>query len=673
MFQYIKSLFSRQPFNSISYKDWSEEWLKINEKNMLALNDQGLITRPAEKSYLVYKCVQIISQNTPQAPLLFLQNGDPVPETHPMMMLFNKPNPYSSKFDFMSTSAMYFALYGTTPWFINKSVRQVTTGKGYPGEIWVLNPTGLKPVVDQQSKELMGWTYGSGSKQVTFDRDEIIIIKNSNPYDPYVGLSPLDAVFTEIQTDLSSSKYQERFFKNGAVPGFVLEVDKDDPSTPDELKKLGRQWDMRHKGEKNAHRTAVLRGGMKMHVMGLSQQEMSYIESRQATRDIILSTFGVPKTLAGFTDGEINRAVADTQKRIFWQETIKPVLLRMQDKINSEILSFSGEIGLKAQFDFTKVQELQREYSDDVEASFRLFQMGFSRNELNTRFNLGFKKDDDSGDNKYVPLNLVDVDSDPYTDQGLQGASIDSQTTKRTDAKSIEKASASRAEAMRRRYLAVQSSQEKLFLPKIRKFFFQQRSKVLKLLYQEKIDRIEGAEILSRIDIVDEENRRIVADITPVMTDTILAGQKMAAENLGDAERDVILAKEVLISKMSRIKTINNTVYNQMKKQIGEGVSNGETLGDIADRIKRVYNMANTRATVIARTETASAISEASMIEYRNSGVPRKQWLTASDDRVRPSCQAAAADGPIPINSPFSNGLKHPDEPNCRCCIVASF
>ena len=66
-------------YKEVENKDWSSQWLRMKEQNIL----NGVATRitePARQSYLVQKCVNIISQNAPQAPLEFFMTGgsDPV-------------------------------------------------------------------------------------------------------------------------------------------------------------------------------------------------------------------------------------------------------------------------------------------------------------------------------------------------------------------------------------------------------------------------------------------------------------------------------------------------------------------------------------------------------------------------------------------------------------------
>lgn len=82
------------------------------------------------------------------------------------------------------------------------------------------------------------------------------------------------------------------------------------------------------------------------------------------------------------------------------------------------------------------------------------------------------------------------------------------------------------------------------------------------------------------------------------------------------------------------------------------------------------------RAVVIARTESVGLLASAEWDAVRTAGqLSRKRWLDNRDDRVRDSHRRCAAQGIIPIDQPFVNGLQHvgqrpaPAEEviNCRC------
>jgi HK97 family phage portal protein len=644
--------------NDVKEKDWAASWKKGIELNMLQANSN--VTQPMRQSYLIYTCVNLISDTAPKAPLNFYRGPDPIPIDHPLRRLFMKPRRDMSYYELISTTAMFYSLYGEAFWYPTESLAQRSGVSKMPAEIIVIDPRGMREVIDQETKSLKGWLFNN---TISLRPDEVIHFKSNNPYNPYRGLSPLDAVSFEIKGDYKASEFQEKFFENGAVPGFVLTTDKEDNTPDSELRKYSALWDQQHKGVSKSHKTAVLRGGMDFKVVGLTQKEMSFIESRVMTREIICETFRVPKTIFGATEN-INRATAEVQERIFWEIAIQPLLLRIQYKLNSEFISMIDPT-VTARFDFTKIPVLQNIYKEDIESAWYLFQMGFSRNEINERFDLGFLNDTDYGDRKRFPMNLMNVE-----DEGIQyeESPIDN-NMKSFDGETKFVSKDIKKERILKNFLRQHKNLEQKFKKKIQNHFFLQMKKVLQLLTKEE-KSLESEMIVQRINVLDEENKVLMKTITPFYKEIIEAGQQFALDNLG-LERSLQLDEALLVQRVNKITGINTTVWNQVKMNIHDGITNGDTIDQIAESIKDTYSMAKKRSILIARTEVTAAMNAASLGEYEKEGVAKVEWLTAKDEHVRESHVANGSVGPLPINSTFPSGEKYPGQssPNCRCTL----
>lgn len=86
------------------------------------------------------------------------------------------------------------------------------------------------------------------------------------------------------------------------------------------------------------------------------------------------------------------------------------------------------------------------------------------------------------------------------------------------------------------------------------------------------------------------------------------------------------------------------------------------------------------RATAIARTESAGAMSQGSWDQAKEMGdlYQSKEWLAFEDQDTRLSHTECMAQGIIPIDATFTNGLEYPLDPagdaeeviNCRCVLA---
>lgn len=477
-------------------KNWANDWLKTIEMNKLETGND--LTKPAQNSYLINRCVNIISQNFPQVPLLIydIKTEDALRMDNPSYNIFNIPNKYMTYYNFWAKVSMFYTLYGESFIYMgkNQSGNKIV-------DMQVIDPRGIKEVLDDKTKNLIGWLFNN---RVSLDLDEVIHIKNANPYSDIRGLSPLDAVEVELNSDYKASKYNLAFYKNGGIPSAVITTG-DEETTVAEMRKIKRLWEKQHGGVSNAHKTAVLRGGMKLEVISLNQQEMEFINARNFTQEVVSSTMGVPQTILGITTG--NRSIGDTERKRFWKETMKPQLLNVQYSLNRFYFSVY-EPNLRCRFDYRKVDELQKDFGDDVKAAKELFQMGFSRNELNYRFDLGFDDMDNFGNKTYVPLNIIPQDKyeeylasktsigKPIQDDNsgadknltnnisIQGvadflerdkATI---TTKSNENKTIE----DRANNL---FDELQTTWEEKLSKKFKIYFYEQRKRLLKALYKD--------------------------------------------------------------------------------------------------------------------------------------------------------------------------------------------
>ena len=114
--------------------------------------------------------------------------------------------------------------------------------------------------------------------------------------------------------------------------------------------------------------------------------------------------------------------------------------------------------------------------------------------------------------------------------------------------------------------------------------------------------------------------------------------------------------QQYLASKtMKFARDVNTTTREAIRGQIDAGLLGGETIDEIAGRVKDVFDSASRyRAQLIARTETVGASNQGTLMAYKAAGIPlKKKWLTAQDERVRDSHVRAGRLAAIPLDQPF--------------------
>lgn len=126
----------------------------------------------------------------------------------------------------------------------------------------------------------------------------------------------------------------------------------------------------------------------------------------------------------------------------------------------------------------------------------------------------------------------------------------------------------------------------------------------------------------------------------------------------------------------AQVTRIDETTRAQLRTLIGQAVDEGWSYGQLAREIRaRFDGMSRDRALVIATYETGMAYeagNAAAVAELHDAGVAmEKSWLTASDNRVDPHCQANRGAGWIPFTQAFPSGHDQPlSHPRCRCTAL---
>jgi len=135
------------------------------------------------------------------------------------------------------------------------------------------------------------------------------------------------------------------------------------------------------------------------------------------------------------------------------------------------------------------------------------------------------------------------------------------------------------------------------------------------------------------------------------------------------------------ISNVKLVDGINEETRKQISQVISDGIKNKRGVPGIKTDIKRRLNwMArgapsdikgltlDSRAMMIARTETSDALSQASLDSMKDMGIEGKEWVVNQPCDI---CLANEADGVIPVGQAFSSGdMAPPAHPNCECALA---
>ena len=112
------------------------------------------------------------------------------------------------------------------------------------------------------------------------------------------------------------------------------------------------------------------------------------------------------------------------------------------------------------------------------------------------------------------------------------------------------------------------------------------------------------------------------------------------------------------------------TSANRLAQIVSDGIKNKRGIPGLARDIRKEFpDMSKSQSELVARTETAEVLSQASQDRMIAMGVDGKEWVCAPDSCGM--CRANAAVGAIPANQMFPGGVTHPPQhEGCRCAVA---
>lgn len=296
---------------------------------------------------------------------------------HPAEHLIEGANPFMSGFELKKLLVYHKELSGS-------AYMQVVLVDGRPQFLQPLFPQFMK-VVPSESDFLayFEYTISSGPSKKLSPR-EVFWTKHADPADPYRGLSPLESISGEIQTDLEARRWNKISLSNRGASdvAFIMRS----VVTEEDYQLARMMIEDRIAGPDNARRPWILGGDSDVRPMSYTAIEMDYINTRKFNREVISSALGVPAPLIGDADNSTYNNL-DTLKRDFWQDTISNWLEELRQDLTRQILvPFYGDNrrtrqpALRYMYDLSNIEALQVNMMEKADIAKTLVETGFSLN-----------------------------------------------------------------------------------------------------------------------------------------------------------------------------------------------------------------------------------------------------------------------------------------------------
>lgn len=246
--------------------------------------------------------------------------------------------------------------------------------------------------------------------------------------------------------------------------------------------------------------------------------------------------------------------------------------------------------------------------------------------------------------------------------------------------------------AERKSFLKAIPKQEKKFVRQMKHYFDAQEKEIMKNLEEQGLPKGRSGKVAVKSSVnrwinkilfdQKKQDDALVEMAGEVYRDNISVGSAAVAGLLGLTPSEVLATPFVVNFIQERsflMLSVNHTTTEKLKETLALGVAQGESLGEIRERITEVYEDARGfRAETIARTEVGSSQNFGRLAEMENQKVEKKVWI-AIFSNTRDA--HAVADGQVVgVHEHFDVGgeaLEFPGDPNgsaantinCQCSV----
>jgi len=551
---------------------------------------------------------------------------------------------------------------------------EVAPETGKPEAIYPLQSHRMKPII--RNGELTAWEYAQNPKSVQLNPRRIFHIKLFNPTDDFLGLSPLECALKTGKILKYCDQHVERFFEKGGTLGGVLETDQ--VLTDAVYERIKKRWKEAYTGIDRAYEVPILEGGLKFKEVQVPLRDAAIMEIKRLTREDILAIYQVPPGVLGIREAG-NRATIEIERRVFWEDTVLPLLDRFFDAFNEQILSRFGGRKVYVAVNTEKIEALETNRFNKTRRLIMLIQNGvLSLNEARAIMNLPPRE---GGDVYMMPLNMMPVDSGrkPENPGGRPPASEAPESPPEGPTKEFKAFDESDFDFLH-------SMTAVYLVTKLTELFDNQKNYLVKELNEFLYDHpLASDEELIAIaeDSLKEFREKKKEEYGTLISKFIFALHYSLAKRFGEVSR--LTPEDFYDLAESWTKELFEVVDRTTLIQLAEGIRKNIERGMPAEQAinetyrKLVDSVSGERIEKLAQTEATYLVNKTILETAKQKGKTKKTWMTMGDEKVRPE-HLALHGVTIDINEKFDVGgykadcpgdIKLPPELriNCRCWL----
>ena len=339
---------------------------------------------------------------------LRLYDGEEVTQGTPLALLLERPNQLMRQGQFLRVVVSHLLLEGNAYIYLDQD-----NSHGVPRALLPFPPQRITPRRDKRN------LYSLTGYEVATDRtntaqivppDRMIHLQYApNPSDPLEGIGPLGVAQIAIESDHLAGVWNRAVLQNSGSPAGVLRWKGEGRFDEEDARLVKDQWVETYGGAEHAESIAVLGSNFEFQSIGTSARDMQWLEARRWNLADIARAFNVPLLfLNEYESSGLSDAGLKIQSKLLYTSNVIPLAVDLAQTFTDKLVT-PRQMTQHARFDFTGVEALRDDASEQVKLAQGLTALGYSLNDVNERLGLGMPEVD-HGDVAFVSNSLVPVD-----------------------------------------------------------------------------------------------------------------------------------------------------------------------------------------------------------------------------------------------------------------------
>lgn len=553
---------------------------------------------------------------------------------YPLLDLLSRGNNWFPGMVSMQLTSLHLELVGEMAWLLESNTLGMPTGFTPIPPTWVTE----LPMQNGEGNYLISGPMGSWE----VPEKDVLWAYHPDPSNPFRrGVGIAQVLGDELETDEYAAKHTKDWFRNRAIPPVL--ISGLGVGLP-ELQRLEEKWLAKYQRRGAGWLPQFLGKDVTVHQLSQTFEQQQLGPLRERERDTIRQVWGIPPEVVGIVENS-NRATIDAADYIYNSRVIAP---------RAEFLRAVIQERLAPRYDDRVLIDYISPVAEDREFVLKVRQASPYASTVDEWRQFGGLDPlpGNTGRVHMIPFSVVPTDLS--AGERPDAAALDQTGDGKPDALNNPAAAAGLDEEqveMRARAAAVRKGPVK---PK---------------------------DVAAKLDwkVLQRAGE-------PVLKATI---QKFGNDVLDQAGAEVDfnlhdprVVRHIREFGAVRMRGVNATTQREVAETLARGVAEGETLRDLAARVRDVFAAASQgRAETIARTETVRGSNFGALEGMRQSGLEEKEWLATLDDHVRE--EHAALDGEVVgIDEPFEVDGEEAQYPgdfgvpeldiNCRCAVITT-